>query len=693
MTTRHPGRLTILGGIVALMLATWTVYRFGGFNLTTTVTDGNGGGIRIPNTFASVDHPFHAARADMLLDRLRDGELLRWVGAHHGGYPVEFYPIGIAWLDVLLWAATLGQFPIEAVHKLTVLVVFVLPVIGFWILARGDRLNPFVPVLGLAVQIATPGLWTSGGLIELVEWGLVANVGGAAFAFIGFAALARYTFEGERLLAATAMLCLAGAMYANSRASIPIAVGTVALIFALGLSAAPWARDDDNPGLGVGIRRIALVGGVSGLLAAPLIGAMLRYQDLYYFANYNEYADIADYWEQTLNGVSRPMVMLAGAGIAVSLVLARLRLMRAIGVTLVLYALLTMTLAGNALDEGLIQQLESPRLMPFQRLLVIYLGVAFAGWAIGQLARFLPMWSDAFTAAVLVVASVFAISTYPGDFGVVPQDLVTHENSTADYSTTGYSEFAQFEAAVSEAGEITPPGQAIYVIGDQKSWWHEQLWGTTFADAPFYYDDWMWYWHEEPTDRCNTNGGHYVSKPATTLNREFFQAHGIGVVVVTNMQTGTCGTQDPRLAALNNPDLEPVLSVGYWDLYRVRDPRSIVSNGETEPVRTMIGNGVIEAEFENAGGTVTVRHNWFPRWKAWADGEPVAISELENGFMELDVPQGTSHIELRYGVTTLDWMARIAAGAGVAATIGTLAGLDRRLRRLASGRPGKPRPA
>ena len=51
-----------------------------------------GGTTHLPNTFASVDHPFHVARAEVLWRELASGNLLRWIAQHQGGYPVEILP-------------------------------------------------------------------------------------------------------------------------------------------------------------------------------------------------------------------------------------------------------------------------------------------------------------------------------------------------------------------------------------------------------------------------------------------------------------------------------------------------------------------------------------------------------------------------------------------------------------------------
>src|SRR5680860_1396243 len=82
-------RIAQIGGSVVLLLAIWVVWKFGGFDLMVTI-EADGRRLTIANTFATVDHPFHATRGDTLLRSLQDGQLLRWIGHHQGGYPVEF---------------------------------------------------------------------------------------------------------------------------------------------------------------------------------------------------------------------------------------------------------------------------------------------------------------------------------------------------------------------------------------------------------------------------------------------------------------------------------------------------------------------------------------------------------------------------------------------------------------------------
>jgi hypothetical protein len=101
-------------------------------------------------SFASMDHPFHVSRAETLRRSLADGESLRWIAHHQGGYPVEFYPLGIAYLVAGLALATAGAIPIAAAHKLVVIAIFLSPVAAYAWYARRDALPPIV-VLTAAV--------------------------------------------------------------------------------------------------------------------------------------------------------------------------------------------------------------------------------------------------------------------------------------------------------------------------------------------------------------------------------------------------------------------------------------------------------------------------------------------------------------------------------------------------------------
>jgi hypothetical protein len=639
------------------LLTAWAFRDLGVFHLWATVSTVDGP-VRVIDTFASVDHPFHATRAQLLLDSLQAGEILRWIPSHEGGYPVEFYPLGAAWLEVTLWVALLGQVPIIAVHKIAVAVVFVLPVVGFWILARGDRLNPFVPVLALAIHIAVPGEWTNGGRTELVYWGLISNVGGAALAFVMMAALSRWVREGHRGFAILATVAATASLYTNTRSAIAIGIATLAVA---AIAAAEFRTLGPTKAGRLVIGRIGVVGVLSLLLTAPLLLSMARFTDLYYFVNFMSYDTFEDIRNATTHAVS-PIVGLATIGSVVAVILyRRLSYGAIVAITLVLYAAFTITFSLQPPFKDLIQQLETPRLMPFQRLLMIFLAAWFAGWVLEQVTTLVrARWRGWLQAGLL---TLFAVAIMLGFYNQQFGDLSSPYQQPPQM-TTGVTEYPTYRDAISVASSIAPPGTAVMVVGDQESWWHEQLWGPAWSDRMFLYDDWMWFWHQDHEGPYDPEMGHNYPFPDEAFTRSWFDAHGVGAVLVTNMPE--LRSRDPRHSAAQNPLLEFQQTFGYWDLYLVTDPTTMVTSKTTNASSVTTDGGLIEATFAGgASGEIEIRRNWFPRWEAWADGESVEIERTTNGYMRVDVPEGTTTIELRYAVTPVDWLGRALAIGGL----------------------------
>jgi hypothetical protein len=622
------------------------------------------------DTFASVDHPFHATRAATLLQSLREGDLLRWVGDHQGGYPVEFYPLGVAWFDVALWALALGSVPIIAIHKLAILLIFVLPAVGFWIMARGDQLNPWLPVLATALHVSIPGLWTHGGYEELVRWGLVTNVAGATLALIASAALARAVIHGLILWGGISIVATAMAVYTNPRSVLAIVIAAVAIAASAMIS----GRDDPALSAKLVVRRIALVTAASMLLTAPVLVPLVRYRDLYFFVHYESYVSLSEYWSNTLASVSPPVVIIAMGGGGLAIGVRRFPIARAFALALLGYVLLTAALSAN---EGVIEQLEPPRLMPFQRLLTIYLAAFAMTQAIEAVVRLFRIGRPAATGAGVTTIAGGVLILMWGSVWTPPKEYVTVEPATTadgafvpESGAQPESEFLAFQGAIRAADRVRPEGTAILVIGNREDrllWWHEQLWGPLVADAPFFYDDWLWYWHTDHEGPYSYLQGHYYPDPAQTFEPAYLQAHGIGAVVVTNMDVPG-GAMDPREAAEGDPDLDRAETVGNWDVYTVVDPVTIISSIADSPASVVIEDQHLSAEFANVSGEIDIRRNWFPRWQAFADGEPVDVVRTDDGYMRISVPTGTEKVDLRYGTTAVDWMARLAAAVGLALT-------------------------
>ncbi|MGB3327718.1 MAG: hypothetical protein WBA46_02125, partial [Thermomicrobiales bacterium] len=372
---------TVVWLSLVLALCAWTAHRLGAFDLWRTIPALNGTVDQV-NTFSSIDNPFHAARASLLLDTLRHGEILRWIGSHQGGYPAELYPLGVAWIEVAIWGALLGSLPILAAHKLTVILIFLIPVAGFWVLARADRLTPGIAALALAGQIAIPGgiglqEWTSGGYTELVTWGLVTNVAGATFAMIGFALLVRVVLHGGRWATIGAIAAISLSTYSNPRSLAGVAVGTAAIVVVVAWRQRDQWRD--------ALLRVAVVGGTVVLLCMPILLSLLRFEQYYIFLHYQSYENVGAYLTTSARTVSPPILILAAVGTLIAVFDRRYPAATMTAVALTGYVLVTTFLSIN---QSVVAQLETPRLMPFQRFLTLYLAAWAVWWVLHHATRF-----------------------------------------------------------------------------------------------------------------------------------------------------------------------------------------------------------------------------------------------------------------------------------------------------------------
>jgi hypothetical protein len=665
----------IWGGVM-LLLCGWVAVRMGAFDLSTRVSI-DGRSVDVLNMYGTVDHPFHATRAATLLASLQDGEILRWMGHHQGGYPVEFYPLGIPWVDVAIWAISFGSIPILAAHKLTVILIFLLPALSFWLLARGDRIHPAIAVLAAAVHFAVPGHWLNGGYEELVGWGLVTNVAGASLAFLTSVALARFVLNREFGMGILATLAAAGGAVTNPRSLFALVVAALAILLVATVAG-------EHPGwrsrlLSASVR-IAGVGGIAALLAAPVIMALFRYNASYFFLHYEFYEPLQEYWHASATAVTEPVLLLAVAGAVVALLGGagiRLTVSRALAAAGAGYTLLTLWVVMADRVPPLVEQLEAPRLMPYQRQLMVWFGALAVGLLAQHLARIAGRWSRDVLPSVLlgVLAGVFLIA-HVQPFDAIPQE----EIALREVSTTGTADHANFERAVERAEDIRPDGTAVFVIGNQRddeAWWHQQLWAPSWSDARFYYDDWMWYWHDDHAGPYDPADGYWFPNPTQALDASYLDANAIGVVVITDVWVSS--GPSPREAARTNPHLSYDGTIGVWDIYSVNDPLTLVTNGDALPASIDVGNQEITASFDEGDGTIVIRQNWFPRWTATVNGEDVDIIRRNDGYMELNVPAGAADVRLEYAVTGLDWVAR---GASVAGGLLLLAALWRGRRTL-----------
>jgi hypothetical protein len=661
--------LTVLWAVLFAAFGLYAALRLQAFSLSGQVSLPTGGEW-LPNTFATVDHPFHVARADTLWRELGQGRLLRWIGQHQGGYPVEFYPLGEAWLEVSIRAASLGRLSAEGAHTLVIVVLFLLPGAGFLALTRLDGLSPAVALLALALQLALPGGWYHGGYTELVQWGLVTNVAGATAAFLFLPALTWFCRSGRWPALALSVVLAAAAVYSNPRSLIGIAAVALGCLITLGVT-----RSGVPPRVVIG--RIAIVAVASTLLAAPQLLSLLRFGNLYTFVHYSGYADLQDYVRTALEAVTPWIVGLAVAG-GIGAFLTRTAgpgraaplATRVAIVTLVIYAASTIALSFVPALASAASQLETTRLMPLQRLLTIYLAAAGAWWLISFALR---QWR---TAGVLATAGIavalVAVLTRPPTERIHPASPAVPPVGLYPVEMSAQPAQADFRQAVKAADAAAEPGTALLIVGSGLSW-HQPLWAPLWTERPLFYDNWLWYWHPDQfsTPGYRPDQGNHYPDPELTLTPDYLAAHGIGGVVVTGQAAGT---------AARSPLLEP-LGGGTFQAYLVRDPVTTITIGGANATTATFTNQSLSAEAEIAAPSAQVRANWFPRWIASGDEGAIAIDRAQDGSMTLVSPSPTTSASLTYALQPLDWVGRGLSASGVLLVIVYALPVSRRARR------------
>lgn len=609
--------------------------------------------IWLPRTFATVDHPFHVARAATLWRELEQGQILRWVGQHQGGYPVEFYPLGEAWLEVSIRAASLGQLGAEGAHTLAVVVLFLLPGVGFLALSRLDRLSPAVALLALALQLALPGSWYHGGYTELVQWGLVTNVAGATAAFLLLPALIWFCQTGRWLGLALCTILAAAAAYSNPRSLIGVAAVALGCLLSLGVARAGLAR--------IVVVRITLVAAATALLAAPLLVSLLRFGGLYTFVHYSGYENLGAYLRTSLEAVTPWVVGLAAAGgigafVASTIDQRRPRPLATRGavLALIVYVVLTLALSFVPALEAAASQLETTRLMPLQRLLTLYLAAVGAWWLAAKVFR---RWNRVAEVglAVAAVALVATLTRLP-DAPIDPASPEVPPVGLYPVTMSAQPVQAGLQHAVELADAAAEQGTAILVLGSGLSW-HQGLWSPLWTERPLYYDNWLWYWHPDQvgTPQYRPEAGNHYPDPGQTLTTGYLAAHGIGSVVVTGQAAAT---------AAQSPLLEP-LGGSEYQAYRVRNPQTTITFEGTNATQSSFTSQMITAQSDAASTSPQVRANWFPRWQASGDGETIGVSRATDGSLTLTAQAPTSSVALAYTVQPQDWLARALAAIGL----------------------------
>ncbi len=682
-------------GLVALYVAV----RMGALALSADVVT-PGGTARLPNTFASVDHPFHVARAEVLWRELASGSVPRWIGQHQGGYPVEFYPLGEAWLEVVVRGLSLGQLPAESAHTLAIIGLFLAPGAAFAAMTREDGWSPAVALIAFVLHIALPGGWYHGGYTELVQWGLVTNVAGAVAALCMMPAIVRFLRTGEGWSGVTAAALAAIAIYCNPRSLLAlIAIGVGAWIAAVFRNdavaplrpagdgghlsppevavhgrrgnagvARPTELNQGPAAAGVGdiSIRLAQVTVLAALLAAPELIALARFRDLYTFVQYSGYSGLINYAVTSATAITWPVLALGLLGLIVGLRARQRQATTSAAAALLFYLVLTATLVVVPAAAGLAPQLEPTRLMPLQRFLTLYLAAVgfwiILAWVVSKLMPSRP-WVAPLLAAGAAAAMLLVQTRTLGGPLLDPASPVVPAVSLYPVPMSAQPEQADLEEAIRAADEVAPSGTALLVLGSALSW-HQQLWAPLWTTRPLFYDNWLWYWHPDHggTPGYDFLAGHHYPDPQRTLERDYLARHGIGAVAVTG---------PTREAAARSPLLQPVRE-GVYDVYSIVDPVTTVTFGAQNAVSLELSDRRIEALSARPGTPVTVRVNWYPRWDATSDADRVEVDRLSDGYIWLTPAEPVSRAELVYSVQPLDWAARVLALIGLAGLAGLI---------------------
>ena len=254
----------------------------------------------------------------------------------------------------------------------------------------------------------------------------------------------------------------------------------------------------------------------------------------------------------------------------------------------------------------------------------------------------------AVAALVMVLYVVRPPSFIPeGDRGLVPMP------------TTAVPGIADLEDAVKLADQQAADGTAMLVLGTTLSW-HDQLWAPLWSDRPMFYDDWLWYWQTKNYGTYNPETEHAYPSDASALDPAYLQHHGIGAIVVT-------GEAKPAAKKASYLTLQ---RSGIWDVYTVNQPTSVITISGQPPASIDLQEQSYSASGPANGGEIIVRRNWFPRWDATINGDSVAITQTDDGYMSIAAPaSGNVDLELTYELDWLDWLGRIGTALGLVVVV------------------------
>ena len=664
--------------------------------------------IRLPDTFTSIDHPFHIAKERATVDALRAGHLPAWFSAQQGGFPAEFYPTGGDVIVAFAYLLFFGTIPLAVIHKLTVIGVLLLPPLAYWAIARRERLPLSVAVLAALLHLFVRGNWLAGGSREAVDYGLWPDTLASYLPLFLILWGADWLRRGDRRGLILATLSATLAVYTNPRsvlglAAAGLALGVVALselvtlrpTFALlgrrggATDAANAPRRGRAATLWHSLRwppflllwRSGALAGLAVLLSAALLLPLLENQDLYKFTIYFRFEAIGQVWSDPTHGngigyiesVLPGLIALAGLGTVVGL-LRRGFYTRVFAVLLPLSYLLMVLVGWTWRDLPVFAQLEGQRLMPLLRPVTIFLAARGVHEALRCALRLFRIRGGAMltgVATVVVAATILLSARVPFDDGQrgLPLDQTTNQVGFTSIARAAYL----FDAA---AG----PGDKPLILGNPISW-HASFWIPAITGRDVFHNDYLWFWRA--TDYANQE---LLNDETTALGENFLRQHGLTMVLIDTDRRDLLDIANGRgyLARLDEG------AAGGYALYRVVAPPG-PPNGYVIPARGTVTALAVQPErvtatvTSDAAQEVRIIINDFPRWRAWVNGQPAPIARTPDGYIGLTIPAGEARIELRYVTSTANWLGRAGVSLGTLLIVGIMVGpwLRRRLRRRA----------
>lgn len=706
---RSPGRVIgkphdwtrwLWGALLVVMLCGVAV-RLGALHWYTNypLVEPDGSIVRLPDTFASIDHPFHIAKERATIEALQRGWLPRWFASPQGGFPAEFYPTGADLVVAVVYFLGLGFVPVAIAHKLVIIGVFLLVPVGYWALGNRDRLPGAVVLIAAMLHLFLRGGWPVGGSRGLIDVGLWPDVFASYLPLFLLLWGADWIRFGRRRGLVLAAGVAALALYSNPRSSIGISLALLALFLIAGwearrrpvpnTGAASTARRSWREHISRGLRvdrgyasrlgllgaRVALLGLLIGLLAAGILVPLRAHQPLYHFTHYVAFSSAGDVWREYRDDMQVWVVALAGVGFLFAW--RRGFYTRTVAILLPLSYLLMLLVGWRFQTFPLFAQLEGPRLLTLLRPATLFL----AALGIYQLCL-IPtvlvrhrLAAPAGSAAAVAISAWLVLSPFSPvlarERGLPPLVPVSSPAFTVDprmpatfrSETTNQPTFTAIARSAELLRQVAKPNDKPLIVGNPLSW-HASFWFPALTGIEAYHSDWLWFW------RTVSYGDEELlrSEPAA-LDLSFLRQHGLTLVLID------AARGDLLALAASRPYLRQLDAgtPGGYALYRVEPTAvgeapyngwAVVEGGHLVDLQRQPEQLQVQAVMPSPG-EARFFVNAFPNWRATVNGKSVAPRTTKEGYIAVPLPAGAATVTLTYGVDAAGWLARGLVAAGL----------------------------